>query len=144
MGTSPPFDPSTPGPPKKLSGLVLLQIEVSSRMDEPDFVLTDPPYIAKYVSRDGQKITNDDRADWLQPAFKQVFRVLKKDAFCISFYGWHQVDKFMQAWRIAGFRPVGHLVFQKSYSSKEVFLSYRHEQAYLLAKEIGRASCRER
>lgn len=99
-----------------------------------DMVLTDPPYIAKYVSRDGQKIANDDRADWLQPAFKAIFRVLKRDAFCISFYGWHQVDKFMQAWRIAGFRPVGHLVFQKSYSSKEVFLSYRHEMAYLLAK----------
>jgi DNA modification methylase len=106
--------------------------QVSS--ESVDFVLTDPPYITKYVSRDGQRITNDDRADWLQPAFKQIFRVLKKDAFCISFYGWHQVDKFMQAWRIAGFRPVGHLVFQKSYSSKEVFLSYRHEMAYLLAK----------
>ncbi len=106
--------------------------QVSS--ESVDFVLTDPPYIAKYVSRDGQKIANDDRADWLQPAFKQIFRVLKKDSFCISFYGWHQVDKFMHAWRIAGFRPVGHLVFQKSYSSKEVFLSYRHEMAYLLAK----------
>src|SRR5258708_36519522 len=94
-----------------------------------DMVLTDPPYIAKYVSRDGQKIANDDRADWLQPAFKEIFRVLKKDAFCISFYGWHQVDKSMHAWRIAGFRPVGHLVFQKSCSSKEVFLSYRHERA---------------
>jgi len=99
-----------------------------------DMVLTDPPYIAKYVTRDGQRIANDDRADWLQPAFAQVFRVLKRDSFCISFYGWPQVDKFMQAWRLAGFRPVGHLIFQKSYSSKSVFLSYRHEQAYLLAK----------
>jgi DNA modification methylase len=99
-----------------------------------DMVLTDPPYIARYVSRDGQRIANDDRADWLQPAFAQIFRVLKRDSFCISFYGWHQVDKFMQAWRLAGFRPVGHLVFQKSYSSKNLFLSYRHEQAYLLAK----------
>jgi site-specific DNA-methyltransferase (adenine-specific) len=99
-----------------------------------DMVLTDPPYIAKYVSRDGQRIANDDRADWLEPAFAQIFRVLKRNAFCISFYGWHQVDKFMQAWRLAGFRPVGHLVFQKPYSSKQVFLSYQHEMAYLLAK----------
>ena len=99
-----------------------------------DMVLTDPPYIARYVSRDGQRIANDDRADWLQPAFAQIFRVLKRDSFCISFYGWPQVDKFMQAWRLAGFRPIGHLVFQKSYSSKNLFLSYRHEQAYLLAK----------
>jgi site-specific DNA-methyltransferase (adenine-specific) len=44
------------------------------------------------------------------------------------------VDKFMQAWRRAGFRPAGHLVFPKSYSSKQRFLSYRHVQAYLLAK----------
>lgn len=99
-----------------------------------DMVLTDPPYIAKYVSRDGQRIANDDRADWLQPSFAQIFRVLKRHSFCVSFYGWHQVDKFMQAWRLAGFRPVGHLVFQKSYASKNMFLSYRHEQAYLLAK----------
>jgi len=42
-----------------------------------DMVLTDPPYIARYVSRDGQRIANDDRADWLQPAFAPIFRVLK-------------------------------------------------------------------
>jgi hypothetical protein len=36
--------------------------------------------------------------------------------------------------RAAGFQPVGHLVFRKTYSSKSRFLSYRHEQAYLLAK----------
>jgi adenine-specific DNA-methyltransferase len=99
-----------------------------------DLVLTDPPYIANYVSRDGQRIANDDKADWLQPAFRQIFRVLKRDAFCVSFYGWHQVDRFMQAWRSAGFRPVGHLVFQKPYASKRAFVSYQHEMAYVLAK----------
>lgn len=41
-----------------------------------DMILTDPPYIAKYVSRTGQQIANDDRSDWLQPAFSQIFRVL--------------------------------------------------------------------
>lgn len=111
-----------------------VQVLSQSSSASIDLVLTDPPYIAKYVSRDGQRIANDDKADWLEPAFKQIFRVLKRDAFCISFYGWHQVDKFMRAWRLAGFRPVGHLVFQKPYSSKQVFLSYRHEMAYLLAK----------
>jgi len=99
-----------------------------------DMVLTDPPYIARYVSRTGQKIVNDDRADWLQPAFSQIFRVLKRDTFCISFYGWHHVDKFMHAWRHAGFRPAGHLVFQKHYASNKRFVAYSHEQAYLLAK----------
>jgi DNA modification methylase len=99
-----------------------------------DMVLTDPPYLAKYVSRDGRRVANDDRDEWLAPAFAQIFRVLKPNAICISFYGWHQVDKFMQAWRLAGFRPAGHLVFAKSYASQQRFLSYRHEQAYLLAK----------
>src|SRR6266513_1532783 len=82
-----------------------------------DMVLTDPPYLAKYLSRSGQRIANDDQADWLQPAVAQIFRVLQLAAFCISFSGLHQLDTFMQAWRLAGFRPVGHLVFQKSYSS---------------------------
>jgi site-specific DNA-methyltransferase (adenine-specific) len=111
-------------------------IEVLAQLSSAsvDMVLTDPPYLAKYVSRDGRRVANDDRDEWLVPAFAQIFRVLKPNAICISFYGWHQVDKFMQAWRLAGFRPAGHLVFAKSYSSKQRFLCYRHEQAYLLAK----------
>jgi hypothetical protein len=35
---------------------------------------------------------------WLAPAFAQMHRVLKRDAFCVSFYGWHQIDLFMAAW----------------------------------------------
>jgi DNA modification methylase len=50
------------------------------------------------------------------------------------FYGWTRVDEFFAAWRAAGFQPVGHLVFQKTYSSRSRFLRYQHEQAYLLAK----------
>src|SRR5882762_7284712 len=57
------------------------------------------------------------------------------------FYGWTRVDEFFAAWRVAGFQPVGHLVFQKTYSSKSRFLRYQHEQAYLLAK--GRPSIPE-
>ena len=40
----------------------------------------------------------------------------------------------MDAWRGAGFRIVGHIVFRKSYASSERFLRYEHEQAYLLAR----------
>ncbi len=40
----------------------------------------------------------------------------------------------MEAWRAAGFRIVGHIVFRKRYASSERFLRYQHEQAYLLAK----------
>ena len=40
----------------------------------------------------------------------------------------------MDAWRSAGFRPVGHFVFRKGYASSACFLRYEHEATYLLAK----------
>ena len=99
-----------------------------------DFVLTDPPYLAHYCSRDGRTIANDSDGAWLKPAFVQIFRVLRRDSFCVSFYGWHQADKFIAAWRGAGFRLAGHLSFTKQYPSADRFLQYQHENAYLLAK----------
>jgi DNA modification methylase len=99
-----------------------------------DFVLTDPPYIAAYRSRDNQTLHNDDNAAWLAPSFAEVYRVLKTDAFAISFYGWPKVDLFFAAWKQAGFRIAGHIVFRKRYASKTAFLQYRHEAAYLLVK----------
>ena len=99
-----------------------------------DFILTDPPYLVNYRSRDGRSIANDNDDAWLVPAFEEAFRVLKPDSFCVSFYGWNRVELFASAWRQAGFRIVGHLVFVKSYSSKRTFVSYCHENAYLLAK----------
>ncbi|WP_213803721.1 DNA methyltransferase [Granulicella sp. dw_53] len=99
-----------------------------------DLILTDPPYLVRYQDREGRFIQNDSNADWLIPAFSEAYRVLKQDRFMISFYGWTQVDKFFHAWRSAGFRIVGHLVFRKKYTSKSRFLKYQHEQAYLLAK----------
>ena len=79
-------------------------------------------------------MANDDNARWLKPAFNQMHRVLKLGGFCVSFYGWSKTDLFMDAWRGAGFRIVGHLVFRKRYASSARFLRYEHEQAYLLAK----------
>jgi site-specific DNA-methyltransferase (adenine-specific) len=99
-----------------------------------DFVLTDPPYIVRYKSRDGRTVPNDDNAAWLKPAFAEIFRVLRRDTFCVSFYGWPHADRFMQAYRAAGFRVVGHFVFPKRYTSGSKFLRYQHECAYLLAK----------
>jgi site-specific DNA-methyltransferase (adenine-specific) len=104
------------------------------RTGSVNFVLTDPPYLAHYRSRDGRTVANDDDATWLKPAFAEIFRVLCRDSFCVSFYGWHQADKFITAWREAGFRLAGHLTFVKRYPSSERFLQYRHENAYLLAK----------
>jgi site-specific DNA-methyltransferase (adenine-specific) len=98
------------------------------------FVLTDPPYITSYKSRDGRSITNDDNDGWLKPSFAEVFRVLEPNSLCVSFYGWPHADKFLIAWRRAGFRVVGHLAFPKRYTSVTKFLRYQHECAYLLAK----------
>ena len=102
--------------------------------DWVDFILTDPPYVVRYKDRSGRLVLNDDNTGWLQPAFEQMFRVLKDDTFCVSFYGWHKADQFIAAWRNAGFRIIGHLVFRKGYSSSARYLRYTHEQAYLLAK----------
>lgn len=99
-----------------------------------DFILTDPPYFARYRSRDGRTIANDDNADWLRPAFAEMYRVLTYRSFCVSFYGWHKADLFIAAWRAAGFRMVGHIVFRKRYASSVRFLRCEHETAYLLAK----------
>jgi len=99
-----------------------------------DFILTDPPYIASYKSRDNQTICNDDNAAWLWPAFAQMHRVLKDDSFAVSFYGWPKVDLFFSAWKQSGFRIGGHMIFRKRYASKSAFVQYRHEAAYLLIK----------
>lgn len=99
-----------------------------------DLVLTDPPYLVGYRDRTGRTIANDATSAWLRPAFEQIYRVLKPDRFCVSFYGWNRIDRFMSAWRGVGFRPVGHLVWVKDYASSERFVQYRHESAYLLAK----------
>ena len=111
-------------------------IDVMARLParSVDFVLTDPPYLVRYHDRSGRRVINDDNHAWLRPAFAQMHRILKPDAFAISFYGWNKVDLFMEAWKSAGFRPVGHIVFRKPYASKARYLAYRHECAYLLAK----------
>lgn len=100
-----------------------------------DLVLTDPPYLVRYHSRSGQTIIiNDDCDDWLEPAFAEMYRLLKPGSFCLSFYGWNAADKFILAWRKAGFCIVGHVVFKKRYASSSRYFEHCHEQAYLLAK----------
>jgi site-specific DNA-methyltransferase (adenine-specific) len=101
-----------------------------------DLILTDPPYICRYRDRQGRKIVNDDNAGWLIQSSLEMYRVLKPGSFCISFYGWAKADQFLLAWRNAGFRPCGHIVFRKGYASSSRFLRYEHENAYLLAKGV--------
>ncbi|MBI1331456.1 MAG: DNA methylase [Armatimonadetes bacterium] len=99
-----------------------------------NLVLTDPPYLVNYSSRDGRAVPNDNNDAWLEPAFAEIYRVLHRNSFCISFYGWPKADRFIQAFRKAGFKIVGHFVFPKAYSSSTGMVGYRHECAYLLAK----------
>lgn len=99
-----------------------------------DFILTDPPYLVGFRDRQGRTIAGDKTDEWLQPACNEMYRVLKKDALMVSFYGWNRVDRFMAAWKNAGFSVVGHLVFTKTYTSKAAYVGYRHECAYILAK----------
>ncbi len=91
-------------------------IEVMKEMPATsiDFIATDPPYLVNYQSHDGRSIANDDTNEWLAPAFAEMYRVLRYDRFLLSFYGWNKVDHFFAAWKAAGFRPVGHLVWTKN------------------------------
>jgi DNA modification methylase len=109
---------------------VLSQQEAAS----VDFVLTDPPYVVNFRDRAGRSVANDDNSDWLRPAFAQIYRVLKPNSLCVSFYGWNRIHLFTDAWHEAGFRLAGHIVFRKSYASSTGFMQYQHESAYLLAK----------
>jgi len=103
-------------------------------------ILTDPPYLVNYKDRQGRGIANDtaNNADWLTPAFNEMYRVLDNNSYAVVFYGWNEVDKFIDAWRNAGFRIIGHFVFYKKYASNgrmdKKHMEYRHECAYLLAK----------
>lgn len=65
--------------------------------------------------------------------------MLRPDSFCVSFYGWTKIDHFFAAWKKAGFRVVGHIVFNKGYASSSRFVRYQHESAFLLAK--GSPAC---
>src|SRR5262249_31016895 len=51
-----------------------------------------------------------------------------------SFCGFTQAERFIGAWKAAGFRVLEHLVWRKRYPSSTGFVSRYHEQAYLLAK----------
>jgi adenine-specific DNA-methyltransferase len=99
-----------------------------------DLIVTDPPYGVCYQDSSGRTIANDDDPSRVLGAFTDLYRILRQDSLCISFYGWSQVDTFFRAWRQAGFRPVGHIVWVKEYASRTRYLRYRHEQAYVLAK----------
>jgi adenine-specific DNA-methyltransferase len=119
-----------------------VQLMPTLSAESVDFILTDPPYLVRYRSRDGRTVANDDRDDWLRPAFAEMYRLLKPGSLALSFYGWNRADKFFDSWKAAGFDVVGHIVFRKRYASSSRFFEYRHESAYLLAKGDARLPSR--
>ena len=126
---------------KPINGLInqIVQgdcIEVMKELppESVDLVITDPAYIVNYKSRDGRGFANEESDRWLEPAFAEVYRVLKNDAYCVCFYGWHKVSRFMAAWRKAGFRTLEQHIWVKEYPSSVGAVERYHEAAYLLGK----------
>lgn len=99
-----------------------------------DLTVTDPPYGVRYKDRTGRSVRNDNNLQAVLPVFDELYRAMKQNSFCVSFYGWNRVDEFMRAWKEAGFKVAGHIVWVKNYSSRTGVFNYRHEQAYVLAK----------
>ena len=61
-----------------------------------DAVVTDPPYFVRYTDRSRRTIANDDDPNSVLGAFTDVYRLLKNDTFCISFYGWNRSMLFFR------------------------------------------------
>jgi site-specific DNA-methyltransferase (adenine-specific) len=102
-----------------------------------DLVVTDPPYLVSYAGRwgsDWEPIEGDGDPSWVFPVYSELFRVLKKDSLCLTFYGWPHAEIFLSSWRSAGFRPISVFVLVKRRIGLGYFSRAQHEQAYLLAK----------
>ena len=75
-----------------------LQVLPSLETESIDFCLTDPPFLVANRGRwDGVRgmIIGDDDPTWLAPAFSEIFRVMKKDTFCVFIYGLPHADLFV-------------------------------------------------
>jgi adenine-specific DNA-methyltransferase len=68
-----------------------------------------------------------------EEALTQIYRVLKPNSFCVTFYGYPKLDAFVHAWTTAGFHTVGHIVWTKPYASSARFVRVTHESAYVQA-----------
>jgi DNA modification methylase len=102
-----------------------------------DAVVTDPPYLVSYSGRWGSDwgvIDGDADPSWVLPVYRQLWRTLKLDSLCLTFYGWPSADVFFDAWHRAGFRPVSVVALIKGRWGLGYFTRAQHEQAYLLAK----------
>jgi adenine-specific DNA-methyltransferase len=102
-----------------------------------DLVLTDPPYLVSYSCRWGSAwnpIEGDSDPSWVIPVYSELFRTLKQDSLCLTFYGWPHAETFLSSWRLVGFRPISVFILVKRQIGLGYFTRAQHEQAYLLAK----------
>lgn len=102
-----------------------------------DFVCTDPPYGVAFRGRFDRKhepIAGDEELTWLEPVFREVWRLMKPDSLCVSFYGWPHSGIWMNAWKAVGFRPVSHFCLVLSSLGLGRYSRSRHLTAFLLAK----------
>jgi site-specific DNA-methyltransferase (adenine-specific) len=76
----------------------------------------------------------DDDASWVEPAYRELHRVLKDDGFVVTFYGLLHSDIFAGTFKALGFRIVSHLAFAKNDWGLGRFTRGQHETAFLLAK----------
>lgn len=99
-----------------------------------DLVVTDPPYLCRYKDRFGRTLANDDNPEAVLNVFDQIYRTLKPNSYCISFYGWNAIAEFSGRWADLGFKTIGHIVWTKPYASRAGHTNYFHESAFVLAK----------
>lgn len=99
-----------------------------------DLAVTDPPYLVNYKDKTGRRVANDDSPEAVLAVFDQIYRVLKPNAYCVSFYGWNAIAAFSSKWSEVGFETIGHIVWPKPYASRSRHLRYQHESAFVLAK----------
>ena len=136
------MDRIEPSPFASLDGVTIFHGDCQTIMQmfaaaSVDFILTDPPYLVNYSGRwDGERrtIIGDNNANWLVPAYREMFRVLKPNSFMVTFYGWPHADAFVGTFKTLGFRIVSHFAFVKNIWGLGRYTRGQHETAYLLAK----------
>lgn len=111
-----------------------LQILSGYPSESADLVVTDPPYLCGYQDRLGRRIANDNNGSGVLPVYQEIYRLLKPNSYCVTFYGWTAIADFASTWQAAGFRSIGHIVWPKNYTSTKGFMNYQHESAFVLAK----------
>ncbi len=101
-----------------------------------DLVITDPPYLCNYIDRTGRSVANDTNSNSksVLDVFDEVYRVMKPNSYCISFYGWNAIHQFAKKWHEVGFKSVGHIVWVKEYASSIGFTKHMSESAFVLIK----------